>query len=153
MLALRVREHTAVSDKLDHMSLYADFHLAGIMRPVYLFTTPNVHLADLKIVTTFDKDYRDATMTVRGRVLNESPQAFRGNVVRLELSRRLPRERGGCQGQDGGAGSRSLAERRGGNRSAGQGRAEKWNAEQPNLYTLTAKIRQPRQRRRSRNSG
>ena len=81
VLALRVREHTTVSDKLDHMSLYADFPLAGIMRPVYLFTTPDVHLADLQITTTFDKEYRDATMTVRGRVLNESPQAFRGRVA------------------------------------------------------------------------
>ena len=77
VLALRVREHTTVSDKLDHMSLYADFPLAGIMRPVYLFTTPAVHIAGLQITTTFDKNYRNATMTVRGRVLNESPEALR----------------------------------------------------------------------------
>jgi beta-galactosidase len=80
VLAVRVREHTTVSDKLDHMSLYADFPLAGIMRPVYLFTVPAVRLADLRITTEFDKDYRDATMHVRGRVLNESPNGFRGQV-------------------------------------------------------------------------
>ena len=34
---MRVTQHTVVSDRLDKMSEYADFPLAGIMRPVYLF--------------------------------------------------------------------------------------------------------------------
>ncbi|MFZ1935695.1 MAG: glycoside hydrolase family 2 TIM barrel-domain containing protein [Thermoguttaceae bacterium] len=138
VLALRVREHTVVSDKLDHMSLYADFHLAGIMRPVYLFTTPNVHLADLKIVTTFDNDYRDATMVVRGRVLNESAQAFRG-LAKAELVPTPPKGSLVFQFEEawvevGAWGSREV-------QLVFAAKApEKWNAEQPNLYTLTPQI-------------
>ena len=45
LLALRVREHTPTSDHLDKMSLYADFPLTGIIRPVYLFRVPEVHVA------------------------------------------------------------------------------------------------------------
>ncbi len=136
VLALRVREHTVVSDKLDHMSLYADFALAGIFRPVYLFTTPNVHLAALQITTTFDKDYRDATMTVRGRVLNDSPQAFHG---RVELGLYGPRP------------ENEVAYGKSATIEVGPWQSTeveialpvtapmKWNAEQPNLYVLSAK--------------
>ena len=53
LLAVRVKEHTTTSDRLDHMSMYADFPLAGIMRPVYLFTTPEVHLTGLEITHRF----------------------------------------------------------------------------------------------------
>ena len=72
MLALRVRERTFTSDKLDKMSKYIDFPLAGIFRPVYLFTTPEVHLTGMEVTPIFDKDYRNATLKVRGCVTNES---------------------------------------------------------------------------------
>ncbi len=138
VLALRVREHTTVSDKLDHMSLYADFHLAGIMRPVYLFTTPSVHLADLRITTKFDKEYRDATMTVHGRMLNESPKAFRG-VVRIELVPTPAKGSPAFQWQEarlevGPWGSIEFEP------VFAAKAPEKWSAEDPNLYTLTPQI-------------
>jgi len=89
LLAVRVKEHTTTSDQLDHMSHYADFPLAGIMRPVYLFRLPEVHVGTVEIVTVFDKDYRDATMQVRAVVWNESASVFRGNL-HLALSGPLP---------------------------------------------------------------
>jgi beta-galactosidase len=80
LLALRVREHTVTSDTLDKMSKYADFPLAGIFRSVHLFTTEETHLAGLEITTTFDKDFKNATVAVHGRVLNESFAVYRGTL-------------------------------------------------------------------------
>ena len=54
LLAVRVTEHTVVSDSLDHMSMYADFPLAGIMRPVHLFRVPETHVGALQVSTAFD---------------------------------------------------------------------------------------------------
>ncbi len=144
VLALRVREHTVVSDKLDHMSLYADFPLAGIMRPVYLFTTPRVHLVDLKIVTTFDKDYRNATMHMRGRVLNESPQPFRGRVSSTLAGPLVDVHKTAALAIVSKGKSRSIE--LGSWQSAevqidlSVAAPKKWNAEQPNLYALAARV-------------
>ena len=80
VLAVRVREHTPVSDELDKMSLYADFPLAGIFRQVRCFRVPAVHLGALAVTTTFDSAYRDATVSARASVLNESPVPFRGTL-------------------------------------------------------------------------
>jgi beta-galactosidase len=80
LLAVRVKEHTIVSDNLDHMSLYADFPLAGIMRPVVLFTTPEIHLTGLEVTPVFDQEYRNATLKIRGCVVNESTKPFQGSV-------------------------------------------------------------------------
>ena len=54
-----------MSDQLDKMSEYADFPLAGIMRPVYLFRVPAVHIGALAVSTAFDAAYRDAKLSVR----------------------------------------------------------------------------------------
>jgi hypothetical protein len=62
LLAVRVTQHTVVSDQLDKMSEYADFPLAGIMRPVYLFRVPPVHIGGLAVSTAFHTAYRDAKL-------------------------------------------------------------------------------------------
>ncbi len=138
LLALRVKEHTTTSDDLDHMSSYADFPLAGIMRPVYLFTTPDVHLTGLEVATTFDKNYRDAAMTVRGCVANESSRPYRGNLE-LSLSGPLPGEEtiakaqptavevGPWQSKDVEIALHVAVPRH-------------WDAEHPNLYALSTRL-------------
>ena len=55
----------------------------GILRKVQLFAVPNVNLADLKIETTFDQAYRDATLKVRLQVANEGRQEAIGVICRL----------------------------------------------------------------------
>ncbi len=85
LLAVRVTEHTVVSDQLDKMSQYADFPLAGIFRPVYLFQVPPVHIGALALTTTFDSDGPDATIAARVAVLNESTQALSQAALQFRL--------------------------------------------------------------------
>jgi len=44
----------------------------GIRRKIYLMALPTTHLAGLQVETTFDAAYRDATLTLRPEVANES---------------------------------------------------------------------------------
>jgi len=63
LLAVRVTEHTLVSDKLDHMSLYADFPLSGITRKVYLFRIPDTHISRYESSSTVAKDGQTAQLS------------------------------------------------------------------------------------------
>jgi len=85
LLAVRVTQHTVVSDQLDKMSEYADFPLAGIMRPVSAFWVPAVHLAALELTPVYDAGYRDAQLLVRAAIVNASsePLPEAGLEVRL----------------------------------------------------------------------
>ena len=72
LLALKVTQHNVTSDQLDKMSEYADFDLAGIIRSVYLFRVPEKHIAAMEIATIFDENYRDAAISGKMAVVNES---------------------------------------------------------------------------------
>jgi beta-galactosidase len=85
LLAMRVTQHTVVSDQLDKMSEYADFPLAGIMRPVYLFRVPPFHLGALAVATAFDAAFRDAVLNGRLAVLNESSEPLPAATCELRL--------------------------------------------------------------------
>ncbi|HEY5910883.1 MAG TPA: glycoside hydrolase family 2 TIM barrel-domain containing protein [Verrucomicrobiae bacterium] len=85
VLAVRVAEHTVVSDQLDKMSEYADFPLAGIMRPVYMFRVPPIHLGALAVTTAFDKQYRDVSVTAHVAVLNESSKALPAATIEFRM--------------------------------------------------------------------
>ncbi len=94
LLALRVTQHTVVSDRLDKMSEYADFPLAGIMRPVCLFRVSSAHIGALAVSTAFDAAYRDAKLSARVAVLNESPEPLAKAELEFQLTdpdgRRVP---------------------------------------------------------------
>jgi beta-galactosidase len=81
LLALRVTGRTRTSEELDKASQYADFPLGGIIRPVTLFRVPPVHLAALRIETVFDAAYRDATVRGRAVVANESGEPWKGSLL------------------------------------------------------------------------
>jgi beta-galactosidase len=85
LLAVRVTEHTAVSARLDKMSEYADFPLAGIMRPVGLFRVPSAHLGMLAITTSFDAEFRNAVVHGRLAVLNEAADPLLNALVAIRL--------------------------------------------------------------------
>ena len=86
LLAVRVTQHTVVSDRLDKMSEYADFPLAGIMRPVCLFRVPAVHLGALDLTPAFDEGCRDAQLIVRAAIVNESPEPLPQALLEVRLT-------------------------------------------------------------------
>ena len=68
-------------DKLSSGSKYASHQLGGITRKVQLFRVPDVHLEAVKIETAFDREFRDATLTVRLALRNESKETSSGSAV------------------------------------------------------------------------
>ena len=134
LLALRVRERSFTSEKLDKMSKYVDFPLAGIFRPVYLFTTPDVHLTGMEVTPIFDKDYRNAALKVHAYVTNESAQPFQGKAE-MSLTGPLP-------GKDEAARANPIAvevapwQSKEIEFSLPVANPQKWDAEHPRLYAL-----------------
>jgi len=89
ILAVRVAEHTVVSDKFDHMSLYADFPLTGISRKVYLFRVPETHIARYTVHTEFEPGHDVAWMDAEVFGINEKLEPQSTNY-RMEGSLRKP---------------------------------------------------------------
>jgi len=85
LLAVRVRENT-LSSHLDKMSYYANFSLAGIFRPVRLFSLPEVHVRRLHVKTFFDSNYKNATLSLDFSVENESAHELRDTPLILSLN-------------------------------------------------------------------
>ncbi len=134
VLAVRVTQHTVVSDELDKMSEYADFPLAGIMRPVFLFRVPPAHIGKLAVSEFFDEQYRDVRIEGQIAVLNESPLPLNQAQLSFRLldsaGKAVPLETEPVSVQAG-----SWA--RGDVRVSLPVKAPRhWEAEHPNLYTL-----------------
>ena len=60
------------------------FHLSGIYRDVYLWSTANQHIRDFEVQTDLDENYRDAILTVKSRITKYAGQVVPG-VVSAEL--------------------------------------------------------------------
>lgn len=137
LLAVRVREDT-LSSHLDDMSHYANFPLAGIFRPVRMFSLPETHIRRFQVQTIFDSSYKDAVLTLDLSVENESGR--RMTTIPLSFS---------LEGPDGQG--VTLENNRLDITLEPWSRLEKhfefkistpdhWEAEHPRLYTLTAKL-------------
>ncbi|MCX2452542.1 beta-galactosidase [Pedobacter sp. PLR] len=61
-----------VSDFLACTSQYAAHTVGGILRKVTLFALPETNIADLSVVTTFDKQYKNASLQLKTKLSNES---------------------------------------------------------------------------------
>ena len=136
LLAVRVTEETMASE-LDHMSVYADFSLAGIFRSAWLFSVPETHVARLQSFTQFDPGYRSAWLVTDVTVVNESNRPVNGRRLTLALTR---------EGRPAAPSSEFALELPPWGRLDKQIRlhvdnAAAWSAEHPNLYTLEASIR------------
>ena len=135
LLAVRVSEHTVVSDKLDHMSLYADFPLSGIIRKAYLYRTPDTHIARYETDSTVAMDGNSATLAGKVFAIPASPS----HPEQLKARVTLKASNGNPVGQTG------LFELK--NPISGIGQCsgsfrldipnpKLWTAETPNLYIL-----------------
>lgn len=84
LLAVLVREKT-LSSHLDNMSYYANFPLAGIFRPVRMFSVPALHVRQFHVQTSFDTNYRDAVLAVDVSIENESARHVKDGRMTFTL--------------------------------------------------------------------
>ena len=110
------------------------WRLSGIFREVYLYSTPQVHMRDFRVRTTFDADYKDASLNISVAAKNYGKK----NAEGLKLAARLIDNAGATvleQPFDApvklGADEEKLLEL-----TAPVAAPRKWSAEEPNLYTL-----------------
>ena len=64
-----IRARSRAAD-IDHMSVYAHFELAGIWRPIEVFAVEPVHVARTAWSVEYDRDFRDADVTVTAALAN-----------------------------------------------------------------------------------
>jgi len=136
LLAVRVTEET-LSSHFDDMSHYADFPLSGIFRSVHLVAIPSTHLRRFHVNTTFNPDYRDATLSLDLSVENESEDA---SVATLVLQLRDPEGQIISLSQDHFDLSLESWSRREWKVSIPVTSPQHWEAEHPLLYTLVARL-------------
>lgn len=122
-------EVTDRPDDISYASGYAHHPIGGILRSVTLFALPPVCLYDFRTTTTFDASYRDAVLKINYRAQNSA-----GTTVEYTLTApngkivELAQNRFALQGQEN---AHELAVKN----------PSKWDAEHPNLYTLTVTLR------------
>lgn len=84
VLSLKVRSES-LADMLGSLTQYAAHQLGGITRKVRLFTVPDLHLTDLRVVTDLDEAYRDAQLKVFLKIQNSSRVDYTKASVRVML--------------------------------------------------------------------
>jgi beta-galactosidase len=106
--------------------------LSGLFRDVYLFSPPQGHIRDFRVVTDLDEQFRDAVLNVEGWLQQSGPSGRQPQIELylfdkkekvLSVSMTLTRETGAEKGNDF-SGSVHVKN------------PLKWSAEHPNLYTL-----------------
>lgn len=83
-VTLKVK-NDSLADSLASGSSYACHPLGGITRNVRLFAVPEVHVSDLTIQTRFDEAFRDAELTVKVRVRNQSDISVTNATLQCEV--------------------------------------------------------------------
>jgi beta-galactosidase/beta-glucuronidase len=120
-----------VTDRLDEISYasgYAHHPVGGILRDVTVFALPETHICDFRVETHLDAHYRDAVLKVAcstegsGGEIGFTFVSPDGQAVSLSQNR-VP-----------------LVGKSGVTREFVVREPQKWDAEHPNLYTLTATI-------------
>lgn len=131
-LSLKVRSES-LADMLGSLTQYAAHQLGGITRKVTLFAVPDVHIADLRIVTELDEQYQDAELKVYVAVANAGGKPQENVAVRLSLeglpvvlSHTIPQIASGATWK--------------GWLSGKVVKPLKWDNEHPNLYTMKMEV-------------
>lgn len=141
LLAVRVTEHTPVSDNLDHMSLYADFPLTGINRKVYLFRVPEAHVARYAVHTEFEPGNKVAWLTGQVFGIDEGSGSNSNLSVKPVLRDRNGRTATTTSDVIQLTGSTNRSQQKSGEFRLRIENPQTWTAEQPNLYTLSLELR------------
>lgn len=138
-IAIAVKNESA-ADTLASGTSYAAHQLGGITRKIYVFAVPQLNVPSLHVETTFDKDYRDASLRVMIEITNESSHDVQDAEVQFKLT-----------GPDGKPVAIKPSTVKIPSVKAGQKikqtieipvtAPKKWDAEHPNLYVLTCLLR------------
>ena len=131
-LALAVRSES-MADMLGSLTQYAAHQLGGITRKVTLFAVPKTYVADLRITTGLDKDYRDALLSLQTFITNATDRVQDRLSLRLSIDglpnvaeKKLPRL--------------AVGETWKGIVSDSVVAPELWDNEHPRLYTLRVEL-------------
>lgn len=126
-----------MADTLMSGTQYAAHQLGGILRKIYLYAVPKVHLTELVIQTKLDKEYVNADLKITGILKNDA------RVKDAEISVRLFNPTGKEIDLENGSKSISLSGevKKEVNLSLNIDNPFKWDAEHPNLYKLELKIK------------
>ncbi|GHT43585.1 hypothetical protein FACS189438_1070 [Bacteroidia bacterium] len=123
-------EVTDRADEISYASGYAHHPIGGILRDVTIFALPKTHLFDFHVETLLDASYKDATLSISHTLAGEGGEveyalaAPGGKPVKLSKSR-FP-----------------LTSKPVETNELPVAAPLKWDAEHPNLYTLTATVYQ-----------
>lgn len=131
VIAVRVQQDTQASS-MDHMSMYADFPLAGIFRRARVFSFPAVHVQREQSHAEFDSDRKAADLLTEISLENESASAISAATLRLNLTQ---------DGKNIVSSDRTTVDlpawsKRNQTVKLHVSAPLEWNAEHPNLYTL-----------------
>ncbi|UCF43033.1 MAG: glycoside hydrolase family 2 [Planctomycetota bacterium] len=83
-IAIAVKNES-VADTLASGTFYAAHQLGGITRKIYLFAVPELNISCLHVDTTFERDYRDASLHIILEIANESTQDIQEAQVQFKL--------------------------------------------------------------------
>ncbi len=111
------------------------WRMSGIFRDVVLWSPPSLHLADFRVVTDLDAQYRDATLDLEVMVENSmaTEAAFTVSADLLDASGE-PALHLSARGRAAGGGTSTLT------LSAPVRDPLKWSSEKPDLYTLLLQL-------------
>jgi beta-galactosidase len=112
------------------------FHLSGIYRDVYLWSTANQHIRDFEVQTDLDENYRDAKLTVKSKITHYAGKVVPG-VVSVELLDSAGKTVVGPQSSYFPAGDSEISVLV----TMPVLNPRKWTAETPNLYKVLVTLR------------
>ena len=126
------------SHSIDMASFFAYFELAGIWQSVEVFAVEPAHISRLAYVTSFDENYGDAVLSVDVDIANEQSKPITNADLKLTLLDPAEKQ----VDVDGLAAKISLGswEIKKLTLTAKVPAPKPWNAEQPRLYELVARL-------------
>ncbi|MBB2147553.1 glycoside hydrolase family 2 protein [Pedobacter gandavensis] len=126
-----------ISDLLACTSQYAAHTVGGILRKVTLFALPETNIADISLKTSFDKQYKNASLQLSTRLTNESKTTasaaihyvLRDKDGKVVLNKTIPMDQALIPGAS------MLSEQR-----FAVNNPRQWNTDHPYLYELSTEL-------------
>jgi hypothetical protein len=131
----------SVADSTSNASKYAVHALGGITRDLFLYALPDVNLSSFHVTTTFDSCYIDSKLTVQVEIANESQLDNKSLSLHFSLVDTFGRKVDLVKPIE----ALSLIHRQ---KKSNQTISfdikapEKWNSENPYLYTIICQLKQ-----------